>query len=222
MRRISTLMARTVWYFDLGEFNPKGLNLWPMCEALVAKYKFVEAPKSLLDLNAEKALAFRFGSFKTGKGEAISISLAVYNNALTADSLSDTEDSEQFLQEVSRWMAADFGLTVPDRLEKGYLSQLDIEMDFSLATFSPSLNQFAERLTNSVKSVMGPHTKFDFGALQFWSNDPNQTTAPAMFRFERKIGIDVKKNRYFTQAPLTTSGHIEFLAAFEAAFKQKG
>jgi hypothetical protein len=211
-------MARTVWLFDLTQFNPKGLNLWPVCEWLIKKYRFASFPKNLLDVNSEKALTFQAGSFVNSKGENVLVSLAVYNNGLAADVSSSTDDSDEFLKEVAAEISKNFGLSVPSSAGKAYVSQLEAEFQFSLAAVNPKLASLAELLSATVKPIDGKRKEFDFGVLHLWTEDTNPTTSPAPFRFERKIGLPFSSNRYFSQAALKTQEHREFLERFEAAF----
>jgi hypothetical protein len=214
MKLISVVLARSVLLFDLGEFNPKGLNLWPVCEWLIERYRFSAYPKNLLDLNPEKALAFKAGSFNNSKGENILVSLAIYNNGIVADASSSTDDSDEFLRQVAAGIEKDFGLIVPPNAGRSYVSQLEVGApEFSLSAFNPDLASFADSLSATVATVDGKPRKFDFGALQFWTEDVNPATSPAYFRFERKLGLPFSSNHYFSQAALETQDHLEFLGA---------
>lgn len=212
-------MARTVWLFDLSEFNPKGLNLWAIYEWLIKKYHFASFPKNVLDVNADKALAFQAGTFVNSKTENILVSLAVYNNGLAAEAYSSTDDSDEFVEEVGIEISKQFGLKIPSNVQKAYVSQLEADFDFSLAGFNPKLTALADLLSTTVKPADGKLRTFDFGALQLWTDDVNPSTSPAYFRFERKIGSPFARNRYFSQAALKTKVHRDFLEKFEAAFQ---
>jgi hypothetical protein len=220
MKLVSVLMARSVWLFDFGQFNPKGLNLWPVCEWLVGKYHFSAYPKNLLDLSSdEKALAFKAGSFINSKGENILISLSIYNNGLTAENYSSTADTDEFLQQAAGEISKNFGMTVPKNVGRGYISQLDIESDFSVLGLNPKLLGLMELLSSSVTTIDGKPRKFDFGGLHFWTEDTNPATSPSYFRFERKIGLPFSSKRYFSQAALKTQEHLEFLTVLEKTLK---
>jgi hypothetical protein len=219
MKLIVVSMARTVLLFDFAEFNPKGLNLWPACEWLVKKYQFASSPKNLLDLNSDKALSFQAGSFVNSKHENILVSLAIYSNGLSADVSSSTDDSDEFLNEVAAGLSKEFGLTVPSNAGRAYVSQLDVEMQFSPHAVNPRLSILADLLSATVKPIDGKRKEFDFGALHLWTEDVNPLTSPAPFRFERKLGLPFSSNRFFSQAALKTNEHRDFLQEFEAAFR---
>lgn len=219
MKLISVPMARSIWMFDLAEFNPKGLNLWPVCEWLIEKYHFSAYPKNLLDLSPEKTLTFKAGSFVNSKAENVLISLTIFNNGLSAETISSTDDSDEFLQQAAGEISKNFGMTVPPSVARGYVSQLEIESKISLSGANPTLAKLIDLLSASVSPADGKPRKYDFGVLQFWTEDTNPATSPAYFRFERKIGLPFSSNRYFSQSALKTHEHLEFLKAFENAFK---
>jgi hypothetical protein len=215
LRLRSVVLARTIWLFDLTEFNPKGLNIWPVAEWLAEKYRFAGIPKNILDLNEEKALAFRFGSFLNSRNDNIVVSLTVYNNGFAAEASTSTDDSDEFVQTVAAEVADNFNLHIPKKIRRAHVSQLDFESDFSLEAFSPKLAAFTRELTNAVKSRDQETQSYDFGVLQLWTPDPNPATAPAFFRFERKLGTQFSDKRYFSQAALVTKEHIRFVEMLE-------
>jgi hypothetical protein len=220
MKLHSVQLARTVWLFDLADFNPKGLNLWPVCEWLTTKYGFSGYPKNLLDLSPEKTLAFRFGSFVNSSGENVLVSLTIFNNGLAAEASSSTNDSDEFLQQAAGEISKEFGLVVPPSVGRAHVSQVEVESPhFSLAGLNPELVKFAKMLSRTVATTDGKPRDFDFGVFQLWTADTNPATSPAYFRFERKIGLPPSSNRYFSQAALKTQEHLAFLEAFENAFK---
>lgn len=219
MKIHSVALARVIWLFDFAEFNPKGLNLWPLCEWLIGKYRFSGYPKNLLDLDSEKALSFQFGSFINSNKENVLISLSVYNNGLAANASSSTEDAEQFLQQLAVLVNEQFAMKVPSNLRRGYVSQLEVESNFILRGLNPVLPNFAELLAKNASTLDGKSRQFDFGVLQLWSDDVNPATSPAYFRFERKVGLPFSSNRFFSQAALPTRDHREFLASFEKALE---
>jgi hypothetical protein len=131
MKLVSVLMARTVWLFDFAQFNPKGLNLWPVCEWLIKKYQFASYPKNLLDLNSEKALAFQAGSFVNSSGANVLVALSVYSNGLVAEASSSTDDSDELLQQIATDISKNCGLEIPANAGKAYVSQLEVETQFT-------------------------------------------------------------------------------------------
>ena len=145
----------------------------------------------------------------------------IYNNGISAETQSSTDDATEFLQDVATYLAKEFGLEVPSApyLKKGYVSQVDVECDVALTTLNPKLTPFFQRLNEHVKTLDGIPRQFDLAAIQGWTEDVNQQMAPAMFRFERKLGSPFSSHQYFTQSALETQEHIDLLNELVALLK---
>jgi hypothetical protein len=221
MKILSVGQARTFWMFDLGLLNPRGLSLHLAFEQLAGKYKFSKAPQNPLDLNEQKALAFQVGNFVNSIKIAININFTIYNNGFSAETQSSTDDATEFLEEVSAWIVKEHGMVAPSSLDlkKGYVSQMDGESDTPLVVINPKLNAFLRLIEGRIKTADGNPRQFDLGAIQCWTEDVNQTMAPAPFRFERKWGLPFASNRYFTQSAFETQPHIDLLNELEKLLK---
>lgn len=221
MKILSVGQARTLWMFDLGLLNPRGLSLHRALEQLAEKYKFSKAPKNPLDLNEQKALAFQAGTFVNSKKSAVHISFTIYNNGFSAETQSSTDDSTEFLEEIAAWIVKEHGMVAPSSLDlkKAYLSQVDVESDTPLVVLNPKLTPFLRLIEERTKTADGKPRQFDLGAIQCWTEDVTQQMAPALFRFERKWGLPFASNRYFTQSALETQPHIDLLNDLEKVLK---
>jgi len=216
-------IARSLWMFDLRLFNPKGLGIQGTFEKLAEKYRFAKFPKHVLDLNDQKALAFQHGTFLNSANIPIGISFTIYNNGVTAETSSCTDDATEFLLEVASWMSEEYGFVIPSGkdLGKGYFSQVGVEFDAPLSGMNATLPTIAKSLSSRVKTLDGNTRQFDVGALNFWTEDIGQPLAPAAFRLERKWKTSFARNEYFSQAPLETAEHIDVLKQLEAALKTR-
>ncbi len=208
-------LARSLWMFDVNRLNPKGLSWHGAFEKLSEKYKFAKAPKHLLDLNEQKNLAFQAGTFVNSKKAPIGVTFNIYNNGISAETQSSTDDATEFLQEMTSWMAKEYDFVVPRDVKQGYVSQVDVECETPLVALNPKLPMFLRQLEERVKTIDGKPRQFDVGAIQCFSEDVNQMMAPAVFRFERKWGPPFASNQYFTQSALETDEHIELLNKLE-------
>jgi hypothetical protein len=221
MKLLYVATAKAMWIFDLNLLNPKGLSLHGVIDSLKEKYKFSKAPAHPLDVNEEKALAFQLGTFINSQNQPISITFKVFNNGFAADSLSSTRDSDEFLREISAWLVKDYGFLIPpeDKLQKAYLSQLDVQCDVPLVALNPKLEAFAQTVSAASKAADGKPRKFEIGAVNLWPEDINQPLAPAVFRYERRWGVPFANNQYFSQAPMETHKHLEVLEDLEKLLK---
>jgi hypothetical protein len=212
-------LARSIWLFDTNLMNPKGLSLQPVFEKISEKYKFAKAPKNALDFDEQKALSFKSGTFVNSKGTSVLIGYTVYSDGLVVDTMSSTDDSTEFLVEVTNWMNQDYGLTLPSGIKKIWLSQMDVECETPLVKLNLRLPKFLKFIESRVKPADGNPRQFDVGGLDFWTEDVNKPGAPVMVKFERKWQAPFSANHYFSQAPLETREHIELLNELELLLK---
>lgn len=217
MKLLYVTLARAIWLFDMRLLNPKGLSLHEVFQKIAERYRFAKFPKDPLDFNEQKALAFEQGVFTNSRQESIAVSFAVWNNGVTAETSSTTRDATEFLREFFEWINREYGFWIPSGkgLNKGYLSQIDVECDRPLISVNPRLELLSKMLTNRYSPLDGKPREFVVGGLQFWTEDVGQLLAPAAFRFERKWGFPAGANQFFSQAPLETQDHMELLNELE-------
>jgi hypothetical protein len=211
-------LARTVWLFDLGVLNPTGMSLRGVLEAITQRYQFVQAPKNELDFDAQRSLAFKAGSFTGRRNVPLIVGLNLYTDGIIADTMSSTDDSTEFLQDLAKWLNETYGLVVPKERRVGYLSQLDFQSDFSLLNLNRRLEAFADNLQAVSRDKDKPH---ELTSVQFWTEDAGKPGVPAPVKIERKISAPFSNNHYFSQAPLQTETHITVLNQFEEILRQQ-
>jgi hypothetical protein len=212
-------LARTIWLFDLNLLNPMGLSLKGIFDGIGKKYQFAKAPKNMLDVDDQKALSFKAGTFVNSKGVPLMVTFTIHNDGLVVDTNSSTADSTEFLVELTDWIVRDFHLAIPPEVRKAYVSQIDVECDTPLININPRLTEFLKSIESRVKPADGKFRKFDVGGLSFWTEDITKLGAPAMVKFERKYQAAFSANHYFSQAPLQTREHLELLGELELLLK---
>jgi hypothetical protein len=209
MRVLYVSTARTIWLLDFAAINPTGLNLRGVIASIAERYKFAKAPKNELDIE-DNRLSFRSGAFIGKRGVPILVQLSIYNDGLVADCMSSTDESAEFLVDLTTWLKNDHGLTVPQPSEVNHLSQIDFQSDMSLTTVNPSFPRFAKTF-----DAFDKRRKYEVGSIQFWSEEFGKAGTAAAVRIERKIGAPFSSNYYFSQAPLPTAVHLELIGEFE-------
>jgi hypothetical protein len=212
-------LARSIWLFNTYMLNPKGLSFQPLLEKINEKYQFAKAPKNALDLDEQNALSFKSGTFVNSRGTQVLIGFSIYADGLVADTLSSTDDSDEFLEEITNWLNKDFGLALPSNVRKTWLNQMDVECNMPLVNVSPKLAKFIQSIEARVKPTGGSSAKFDVGSINFWTEDATKPGAPGIVKFERKYLAPFSANHYFAQAPLRTSEHMELLDELERLLK---
>lgn len=216
--KTSVFRARTLWFVDLHELNPRGRSLYPeVIEALQAKYEFQKVPESASDLTKEGGLELSIGSFEARPGEFIDVTFTVYNDGLTADTRSSTADSEAFLRDALEFVSSgNFGVVYEPGMvhRKAHLSEIIVHTNKSLGSINSKLAGFEQRLDEISGGTLPP---FRLAGITFRSDQ----TAPAPaspFSFERRVNVPFSDNRYYSAAPFSTEDHLALLRDFEELF----
>src|SRR5213595_820534 len=106
-------LARTLWLFDLALLNPKGRSLKDVIEEVAKRYKFAQAPKNELDFDDQRSLSFKGGTFVGQRKVPLLVGLNIYSDGLVADTMSSTDESTEFLNDLAKWLNDTYGLAVP-------------------------------------------------------------------------------------------------------------
>lgn len=212
-------LARSLWLFDFNMFNPKGLNPQPALEEIGKRYQFAKVPRNMLDFDENKGLPFKAGTFVNSKGISLLVSFTIYLDGFVADTASSTDDSTEFLVDVTGWLGRDFGFVVPAGIKKAWVSQIDFECDLPFTDLNPALTKIVKFLESHVKAPDSQSKKFDLGGLHFWTEDITKPGAPATVKFERKYQTSFSDHHYFSQAPLQTQDHEELLLELEKVLR---
>ena len=210
-------LARTIWLFDFALLNPTGMNLRGVLGEVGERYQFAKIPKNELDLDEQRSLSFKGGTFVGQRKVPLLVGLAIYSDGLAADTMSSTDESTEFLNDLAKWLSDTFGLVVPKERRENYLSQIDFQSDVPLTNLNRRLEAFADNLEAFEKNK---DRHYELGSIQFWTEDIGKPGSPAPVKIERKISA-FSSNHYFSQAPLPTSAHMEFLSEFEAILKAR-
>lgn len=210
-------MARTIWLFELALMNPKGMSLKSVLEEIKKRYQFAKAPANELDYD-ERSLAFKAGSFTGARGIPIVVGLSIYNDGLVADTVSSTDETTEFLLDLTKWLNGTFGLTVPKERDVKFLSQIDFQSEVSLTNLNRRLAAYTDNLQACAKDK---EQRYEVGSIQFWTEDVSKPGSAAPVKIERKVLAPFSTNHYFSQAPLPTKVHMQFLDEFEAMLRQR-
>lgn len=210
-------LARTVWLFDLALLNPTGMSLKGVVEEITKRYQFAKAPRNELDVDEQKSLAFKGGTFVGRRKVPLLVGLSIYTDGFVADTMSSTDEATEFLDDLAKWLSDTYKLVVPKQRTVGYLSQIDFQSEVPLVGLNPRLKSFVE----AVREHISTKGQLDVTAIQFWTEDYGKPATPAPFRIERKISALFSANHYFSQAPMSTRDHTELLITFEAMLTEK-
>ncbi len=182
--------------------------------ALVAKYDFQKFPTGPQDFD----LADKGVHFESGKADGFLIdSLVIYNGAIFLDTIASTDDSKRILLDLFEWTRTEFGLSYqPNVIRKwGYISDVVFRCDF------PLLRRCSRPLENLARKTSGfTEELFDgleYGPSQVWiGHDPEKRkNAIASLFITYRANTSPSENIFFSEAPLPTHLHLQFLQEFE-------
>ena len=209
MQLLSVQLARSTWFFDIAETNPRGKNIFlDLVPSLVEEFEFKVVPQENGDF--KDGIKFTSGTFTNSRGDHLQVSLTIWSDGVGADVFSTTTDADEFLKQACDLMPG-LGYTFEPGMvrKKLFLSQIFVQCEKLLNSLSPGLKSFSRKLS---EAVGGP--KFDACALEFW---PDQTQAfkPTSFSFQRRSGDSFSDARYWSQAALPTDKHLDLLGELE-------
>ncbi len=217
MKLLSIVSAKSLWFFDPRELNPRGKSIYPeLIDWLREEYDFEEVPKSQTDTNPQGGLEFKRGHFEVDAktNEFVDVDLTLFTDGALADTRSSTRDSDAFLERTLKAMAECFGLEHDSSLirKRGYINEVIYRSDRSLSALNPRLEQFCSRLSDL------SNRPIQTIAVMF-GRDPKEAMMPAptlpAFSFERLTNAPFSENRYYSKAPIDTEAHIKLLEEFE-------
>ncbi|MHC1726747.1 MAG: hypothetical protein AB9866_12175 [Syntrophobacteraceae bacterium] len=215
MKVLSVKQARSFWFFHLTDLNPSGQNVLRLIPFIVEKYNFLQFPNLMQDVDMSKGLKFSRGAFSTGLGE-VEIEFTLFADGLLADTFSNTDNSDAFLDELLNWLANDFALAPYEDIlrSKAYVSELWVRCNRPLNAVNSRLAGFTEYLSSLVEGHSHHPISYETSGIVCWT-DPTILNPPSPFRFERAADSLFEENRYYTVAPLRTEKHLEILERLE-------
>jgi hypothetical protein len=127
-----------------------------------------------------------------------------------------TDDGVAFLDDLMTWAKRKYRLDVTETFPTFYHSQLEVVFDVPLNKGFPnlqSLGQTVQRLLTKY-GIDGP--EYEPTSITMFIDTLNkQPPVPTPFAIERRVGSRFSENKFYSQAPLTTSDHLVVLKQFE-------
>ncbi len=213
MKLKSVEQARAIWFYQAADVNPTGKFWIPMLPDLVTRYKFSDLPNVTEAIKNKTGLIFGQGAFNHPTLGEINLDIALYNDAIFADTRTSTDASEHFLDDFHKWMES-AGFAPPAHIRKHFLSRIFVEMETELKYLNPKLEEFARLLTAKSKRADLGNINFGLSGLLFTTQQASGLVPPP-FKFERADNVPFSQNRYFSLSGLRTSEHLELLEKLE-------
>ncbi|MEX2304505.1 MAG: hypothetical protein WD733_26420 [Bryobacterales bacterium] len=208
----TVVSAKSLWFGDVRQLNPRGINLYRLIVPLAQQWFGFTPPT---EFDEEKGVRFSGGEFSPSGhgGDTIGIDITIYNNGIMATSTTNTDDTDLFIDLVLARLAKEGVVTYRPEMfrKKQYASEIVTHFDKQLAI--PAFDRVCQLLSRFAYSST---LHFATGGLVF-DTDPTMPGRQAPFRFERRVGASLSENLYYSHGPLKTNDHIAVLEAIEEA-----
>lgn len=216
MQVTAILKARAVALIYMDELNLSGkLRFADIVTPLVEEYGFLTYPTKTEDFDSEKGIRFRSGK----KADKVIDLLALYTGLITLETLSSTSDSREVLEDILEWGTKKLGLTYKDGMIRhwGYISQISFNTDFPLlSSLSRPLQNLAQKAGAAVSGFFGEGLTYEIAKVNVAHDPLTRMSAIAGITIEHRANAPFGENRFFSEAPLPTELHIQFLNELEA------
>lgn len=215
MKLSAVLLARTVAFIETADLNPRGRVFYPeLAQGLVERYHFQKFPQELKDFNEQNGVEFVLGKADNQVIEK----LTIFGNGIVVDTRTDTKTSKGLIENILGWAKSRFDLAYESGMIShfGYVSQLSFHSNVALNALNPALRRLADRVSTAVSQNQGEKVDYQTASI-FVQHDPlKRKNLIAHFTIQPRVESPFSENKYFSEAPLTTDSHIEFLRDFEA------
>lgn len=195
--------------------RPAGMLYEPEAlEQIVRRYKFMKFP-SVEELGKGTTRILGMGKFKE-----IQISeLGIYNDGIIVNSASSSNLLDEFIDDLFGWSREEFGLipAIGSTDEKTYESNLAVKSDHDLSKVLTPNPAAVAAVNKAYGSDRYPAVELAYSGFVFSVDD---TTFPGIkkpikFIVDRRVGVPVDQNIFYSQAPLATDDHLDVLRTFE-------
>jgi hypothetical protein len=191
-------------------FRPQGAAYLPETAAkILSRYQFAKPP-TLDDLQKDSV------KFQIGKFEEIQIAeFGVYGDGIIASGKCPTEALEQFLLDVTSFVAKEIGLIsiLEHRNEWHFESKIVVQSKVDLGAFIVSSAEALIRKT--IEEKIGVAFQPSGIVMDCDPGEIKLRRKPARMFIERKIGFKFEENLFLCIAPLKTKDQIELLSNLE-------
>lgn len=214
MKLSAVLLARALGYVELLDLSPRGTIFLPgIIPEIVRRFNFQKFPKTIEDLDESKGIEFIEGQIDDkyiGK-------LVLWSSLIVVETRSSTSDSKKILEETLEWGASKFGLNYrPGMIKRfAYVSDVSFYSDIPLLSVSSALTNLSDKVSRAVSEIWQEHVQYEPVNLVAGHDPLSRKYGIAPFSVARRAEARFSENKYFSEAPLPTDMHIQFLEQFE-------
>ncbi|MGX1354546.1 hypothetical protein AB7M49_008171 [Bradyrhizobium elkanii] len=184
----------------------------PLIRGLQDKYGFVQVPLTVADLDFAKGVTFLRGYYK---GHIIE-KLALYENGLLCEAMTDNSICDEFVSEVLGWAANEHKIPLSETGVKAFVSQLEVTTDINPSSAFQKINPIGTQLARALISYGQTVPNYTVNGIRMhYDSADTPLPRPPEFIFERRAGQPYSTNEFFSSAPLTTKDHMHILVELE-------
>ena len=220
MEMIAVTKARALVMIELDALTNGGkIRLSDCIRPLVERYDFQVFPTKPEELDLDD----KGVKFESGKAKGFLIdSLTIYNGAFVLDTLASTDESKAIILDLLEWGRADLGLSYEETQIRrwGYISGIVFKSDIPLIdVYSAPLQKLAAK-TSAVTEETFDGLKYVPSQIWIGHDPAKRKHAVASFLITHRVNTSFSENEFFSEAPLPTHLHVDFLREFENDIKE--
>ena len=216
MKRSSVLLARYLGFVETYDLSPDGRIFFPeLAKGLVERYQFQKFPKEPSEFDEGKGIEFADGR----RGNDVISRVVIYNFAILVETRSNTNLSQEILEDALLWAKGEFGLTYEADMIKrcAYVSQLTFYSEATLNLLNPILTTLSQRITDAVSNFQRTQTDYQTTTFGIHHDHTTRKATMAGFTVQPRAESPLDDHKYFSEAPLPTDMHWELLEDLESA-----
>jgi hypothetical protein len=210
----AVILARVLVFIDIMDLSPRGRVFLPeIGPAIVDRYKFQKFPQTYEAPDESKGLEFYEGKFK----DKTILKFAIWSSLLVVETRSSTEDSEYILEDILMWGADKFGLNYKTGMIKrfGYVSALTFYSDIDMLEMTTAVSQLSLKTGELLSDIWQEPIRYDTTIVTMGHDPLTRKYTIAPFTIQRRAEAKFSENKYFSEAPIPTDKHLQFLAEYE-------
>lgn len=219
MKLSAVILARALAFVETFDLSPRGQVFYPNLVAeIVKKYQFQKFPQELKDFDEQKGVEFLEGR----SGKTVIHKLVIYANGILVDTRENTSVSESVIHKALLWAKEAFGLNYSAGMIKrvGYVSNLTFYSEIDFDSINPALNKLSKKVSDALSDIHKEEIRYQTTSLLLQHDPMKRKNSLANFSISPRIETPFSEHKYFSEAPLPTELHIQFLEELEADLKR--
>lgn len=185
-----------------------------IAKAIADQYKFVTTPKTVEDFQSTEGIKFEYGAYNG----IIVNEFLLFNDGLYCKANVHTDKIVEFGDDVIRFLKDQFKLSF-DEIETRWLfnSVVEVELRQGFDGLVSPLAAIAAKVRDLISAKEIHTSNYQFSGFAMGGEGSGEIK-PGRFTLERRAGSAIAANLFFSEAPLSTSEHLQIISEIEALF----